>query len=388
LSVTATTPALTRTEVRIGADRVPYVSGFGCPAALAGWLNDQLAGHSSVLLLVDSNVRGHATELAGHLAGGPDVVMLVVETRERDKTLTVVQGLLEAAVAARVDRASVVVAMGGGLLGNLAGMVAALLYRGLPLVHLPTTPVAAFDSVLSAKQAVNLGSGKNLCGLYRTPALIGCDLNWLRTVPHRQLLTGYAEMAKNVLAVAPGDAGRFVDAIERHGTDLGATLTALLDLGIRAKAPFLAADAHEKRRALVFEYGHTVGHALEFASAGTLSHGAAISWGMLAAADVSAALCGLPGTAVEQHHRLLATLPLDRGALAAVEPAAVKRLLDNDNKRGYLRTSEDFIPMVLLDQLGAPVLHEDRPLVAAPRELVHRSVDRLFAVAAEGKDRT
>jgi 3-dehydroquinate synthetase len=186
-------------------------------------------------------------------------------------------------------------------------------------------------------------------------------------------------MAKNVLAVLPDDADRFIGAVGLHDTDPGAALTTMMDLGFRAKAPFLAGDAREKRHALVFEYGHTVGHALEFASAGALSHGEAIAWGMLAAAEVASSLCALPVAAVEQHHLLLSALALDRRKLAAVDPAEVKGLLDTDNKRGYLPTTTDFVPMVLLERLGKPVIQEDRPLVGAPKELVHRSVDSLFA---------
>lgn len=379
MSVIPISPPLTRHDVFLGSQLVPYLSGFDCLPALSTALGEELASHSSILLLVDGGAQDHADDLFAHLTDGPRVIRLVIEAHERHKTLTMVHHLIKHAVTLGVDRASVVVAMGGGLLGNVAGMVAALLYRGLPLVHLPTTPVAAFDSVLSAKQAVNLGSGKNLCGVYHTPSLIACDLKWLRTIPRERLLTGYAEMAKNVLAVLPGDADRFTEAVKRHDVDLGAVLTTMMDLGVRAKAPFLASDAQEKRDALIFEYGHTVGHALEFASAGRLSHGAAIAWGMLAAAEVASAMCALPDTAVEQHHQLLLSLALDHRTLAEVDPTAVKQLLENDNKRGYLSTTADFVPMVLLENLGSPVLDGDRPLVATPKKLVHRSIDNLFA---------
>ena len=378
MPVSITESRLSHQEVSLGNQRVTYLSGFDNVARVSAVLGEHLAVHSSVLLLVDSGAEQHVWNLLKHLDGGLLITTLVVDTTERDKTLTTVHRILDNAIDAGVDRAGVVLAMGGGVLGNIAGMVAALLYRGLPLVHLPTTPVAAFDAVLSTKQAVNLARGKNLCGLYLTPSLIACDLSWLTTVPPGQLLAGFAEMAKNVLAVRPVDATRFCDALARYGTDPGSALTTLLDIGVQSKAPFLASDAKEKQDALVFEYGHTVGHALEFASEGRLSHGEAIAWGMLAAADVSAGLLALPAAEHEQHHQLVSALGLDRTRLSTLDPAAVKRLLDTDNKRGYLNTTSEFVPMVLLKSLGSPAILDGRPLVAAPRELVDLAVDTLL----------
>jgi 3-dehydroquinate synthase/2-deoxy-scyllo-inosose synthase len=370
-------PHLILHEVVLGASVVRYVSGLGCADLLAAVLLDEFRDVSSILLLVDTGARCHADDLLPHLKGGPRIVSTHVDTHESAKTLTAVHGLLDRAIAAGIDRASIVVAMGGGVLGNIAGMVAALLYRGLPLVHLPTTPVAAFDAVLSAKQAVNLGHGKNLCGTYLTPSLIACDLGWLRTVPTSQLLTGLAEMVKNVLAVLPDDADRLLDALAEP--DSASALATLLDIGVRAKVPFLVGDPQEKGEALVFEYGHTVGHALEFASGGTLSHGEAVAWGMLAAAEVSARMVSLPEAARAQHHRLVSALALDRTKLAAVDSEAVKRLLDNDNKRGYLPTGPDLVPRVFLRGLGDPVTYDGRPLAGVPRALVNEAVDSLFS---------
>ncbi|WP_030378737.1 MULTISPECIES: hypothetical protein [unclassified Streptomyces] len=366
---------------------MPYFHGFDCRQALSDLLRRELAEYSNALMLVDAAVERHARGVLEDLTAGrgPRVVPLVLTTGEDDKTFSRVGALLEQAVSAGVSRDSVVLAMGGGVLGNIAGMVAALLYRGTPLVHLPTTPVAAFDAVLSAKQAVNLSQGKNLCGTFLRPSLVACDLAWLTTVPGERMFTGAAEMAKNVLAVAPSATGSFLGALDALGPlgDPDRGLRALLDIGIDAKEPYLAMDPREKNQALVFEYGHTVGHALEFASRGVMSHGEAVAWGMLAAADVARELRGLPDAAWRRHHELVAALGMRRDRLSALRPEAVKALLRTDNKRGYLPCPDDHSPMVLLEDLGRPATTGKRPLTAVPHTLLDTVVDRLLTGGAD-----
>ncbi|MEV5568292.1 hypothetical protein AB0L54_36390, partial [Streptomyces sp. NPDC052196] len=240
-------------------------------------------------------------------------------------------------------------------------------------------PVAAFDAVISEKQAVNLKSGKNLFGAYLTPSFIACDLAWLETVEDREMLTGLAEMAKNVLAVMPDDIEGFLTAVDQRRTSPDQALTDLLRIGVTAKAPFLAVDPREKKEAVLFEYGHTVGHAIEFASAGRISHGEAVAWGMLAAADVAREVCGLSDAEVETHHQLVDALSLTKTHLRTVAVESVKKLLITDNKRGYLPLGLDEAAMVLLESLGRPVQAHGRPLIAVSRQTVDRAIDALVA---------
>ncbi|GAB3998698.1 hypothetical protein GCM10029992_25240 [Glycomyces albus] len=135
--------------------------------------------------------------------------------------------------------------------------------------------------MLSLKQGVNLEAGKNLCGAYSAPSMICCDLSWMVTIPQAELLTGITEMAKNVLAVLPDWEDTFVEALAALPGQPISAFEGLFALGLEAKAPMLEDDPHERHRSLVFEYGHTVGHALEASSAGTMSHGEAVAWGIL-----------------------------------------------------------------------------------------------------------
>lgn len=174
-------------RLTFGEDEVPYLYGTDCVPELADAVLGQLGDVDALLFVVDAQVSGHATAVVRRLARQVRVEVHTVAAHESHKTLGTVQAIMDDAVARGLTRRSAVVAMGGGMVGNLAGLAAALLYRGIRLVHLPTTPVAAFDSTVSLKQGVNLGAGKNLCGTYFVPTLVACDLAWLATVPCRDV---------------------------------------------------------------------------------------------------------------------------------------------------------------------------------------------------------
>lgn len=369
-----------RTSFALGEDVVPYAYGDRCTDELLLLLAEEVAGADRVLLVHDAVAADLAQRVVEGLSPRALVIALPVSAREELKTLETVLHLAEEAVAGGVTRGSVVLALGGGLVGNVAGMVAATLFRGLPLVHLPTTPVAAFDAVLSAKQGVNLSAGKNMVGTFWTPRSVWCDLDWLRGVDARQVLTGTAEMAKNVLAVLPEREDDYLAAVDGLGDPGSDALLRLLQIGVDAKTGPLQVDPHERSEALVFEYGHTVGHAVELASRGALSHGAAVGWGMLVAAEVAARVGHLDGAAVAAHARVLAPLGVRADVPPVLDRALVHRLLLRDNKRGYLPgIGDDVVPMVLLDALGSALRGEGgRPLVPVPTALVHAAVDEVL----------
>jgi 3-dehydroquinate synthetase len=372
--------ALQLEHVAFDGHKTPYVYGVDCASDIVDMILELAEGARSALFVVDQRVRAHAESIVDRVSHRMRAWSVVVNADERHKRLSTVENVLHNAIEHHADRSTVVLAMGGGFVGNVAGLAASLLFRGVRLVHLPTTPIAAFDAVLSQKQAVNLGAGKNVCGAYHPPALIACDIRWLTSMPRRELRLGLAEMVKNILAVAPEQE----DCFWRAMTDLDArptdALTELCGLGIGAKAPLLVRDPHEKREALVFEYGHTVGHALELVSNGGMSHGEAIAWGMLVAAEVSLRLGHLAELDVDRHNRLVSCLPLPpaRAALDRTDRIALRAVLATDNKRGYAPCSPRDISMVLLAGPGAAVQGPDRrPLVAVPDEIVMASFDQV-----------
>ncbi|MEU7663441.1 iron-containing alcohol dehydrogenase [Streptomyces lincolnensis] len=346
-------------QIPLDGHDVPYMCGIDCADTVAELVAASAGAADSVLFVMDGAVASHAAPVISRLSEHLRTETVQVVATESNKTLSLVGDIAEFAVSRGVTRGSVVVGMGGGMVGNVAGLTAALLFRGTRLIHLPTTPVAAFDSVVSVKQAVNLRGGKNLSGTYYAPSLIACDLRWLETVPPEQLRTGLSEMVKNVLAVIPEQWDTLMHALaavsEGRTTE---ALPHLFDIGVTAKVPFLGRDPRERKEALVFEYGHTMGHALELASRGAMKHGEAVAWGMLVAAEVSHRLGFLTGEDLRSHYRIIdrLELPPARARIGAIDPMALEALLSTDNKRGYLRCADDEVAMVLLQSLGNPLV--------------------------------
>ncbi|MEV5600815.1 iron-containing alcohol dehydrogenase [Streptomyces sp. NPDC052299] len=363
---------------------VPYLYGVDVTEDLVAAMADLAVTADLVLVVRDRQVTEHAAAVLHGVSETVRVATMTVDAGEQRKTLSLVEDIVEFAIRQGASRSTVVVAMGGGMVGNVAGLAAALLFRGIRLVHLPTTPIAAFDSVLSVKQAVNLSGGKNLCGTYHAPSLIACDLRWLTTVPHDQILTGLAEMAKNVLAVVPERRLDLERALGRLGDAPATALLDLLDIGCTAKAPYLRTDPRERHEALVFEYGHTMGHALEFVSQGRLGHGEAIGWGMLVAAEISHSLGHLDRDGLALHHRLVGRLHLSPASTGpgALDPGRIRAVLARDNKRGYLSCAPDEVPMVLLRAPGHVVTGErGRPLVPVPMDLAMSALETVVGSA-------
>lgn len=295
------------------------------------------------------------------------------------KTLPHLTSCLEEAIAAGVSRRSIVVGFGGGVVGNLAGLVAALLFRGLRLVHVPTTFLAMHDSVLSLKQAVNSASGKNLIGCFHAPTRIIADTRFLDTLPNREWRSGLVETIKNALTLQPKMIPR-LEQILTPSLDISPANRAwLLEASLAAKLERMAQDRYEKKAALVLEYGHTVGHAIEYASTtagtqGPISHGEAVGLGMLVAAQIGAETHGLPAADVDLHRALLARIGAPLEPPADLPTPDIIAMVAKDNKRGYIRLSEGQVAMVLLRRTGEPAGESDLPLVPVDLSLVERTL--------------
>jgi 3-dehydroquinate synthetase len=365
--------------IKFGDASTPYYFGYDCFEELSTVIAGVAVNFSDILLVADSAVSTFASRLAHELRRHCRTTEVLVDATEKRKRLSEVERVIGCAVEGGVGRNTVVVALGGGLVANVAGIAAALAFRGVPLIQIPTTPVGAFDAVLSMKQGVNLSAGKNLAGAYIAPLLIAADLSLLQTIPESEMNTGLVEMAKNVLAVRPDLKGQFVSALGRIRAGEPSGYIDMLKFGIEAKSPSLAGDPKEQRDGLVFEYGHTIGHALEFCSSGTISHGEGVAWGMLAAAKISAAEVGLSGDSVATHAEVLDELRLDFTAKPPIPVDDLMQAIMADNKRGYLTPQRSEVSMVLLSELGEPVLTDSHALVNVSRDVVEGALHDLVA---------
>ncbi len=381
MKVESTGSSISTVTVKFGNEAIAYTFGYRCEDVLFDLIAASVGDNDS-LVIFDAALHNLTARVCDRLKQTTRVLDIVaLSSYEPSKSLSIVESILRRALKCGASRRTSVIAIGGGVTGNVAGMVAGLMFRGVPLIHLPTTPVAAFDSVLSRKQAVNIGALKNAAGLFKTPALIAVDLRWLETVPPDLMRTGLIEMAKNVLAVRPDYREVFEYAVMCLHKDPGHALHKLYEIGIQSKLPFLEKDSNEVSAALTFEYGHTVGHAIEGASKGRISHGEAVGWGMFAAADISQAYAGLSEKDHSAHDELLGQLGVSRDRPPRVNADAVKRLVRSDTKRGYTPEVDSRLPMVLLSALGQPVTRNNRPLLEVDLAVIDGVVDRLFRCA-------
>jgi 3-dehydroquinate synthase len=252
-----------------------------------------LEGASRVTVITDHEVGSHWQKTAiAALGGAPDV--LSIEPGEPSKSLAVYGRMCETLVAGGLDRGSVLVALGGGVVGDLTGFIASTLFRGIPVIQLPTTLVAMTDAAIGGKTAVDLDAGKNLVGAFWQPRLVACGLETLTTLPPRERRAGFGELWKYALL----DGAALWQLVEScapwaAGTrdEVPPALHDVIQRSIAYKAAIVGRDEREITgyRALL-NLGHTVGHAIE--SATGLHHGEAVGLGLIAAARVSAAVVG------------------------------------------------------------------------------------------------
>lgn len=285
-----------RLHVPLGGRGYPIVIGPRLLERAGVELADSLPGRRCVVISDESVAGLHLPRLRGGLAaGGFDIIAeLLVPPGEGSKSFAQYQRLVDAVLAARADRRTAVIALGGGVVGDLAGFVAASVLRGLPFVQCPTTLLAQVDSSVGGKTGINTVYGKNLVGAFHQPRAVLADADALATLPPRELRAGWAEVAKHGLLQ-----GALWEWCEAHGpaaigSDPAALTHAVLE-SCKLKSAVVAADEFEEApdggRALL-NLGHTFGHALEAECGydGSLLHGEGVGLGLGLAAMLSARL--------------------------------------------------------------------------------------------------
>ena len=291
---------------------------------------------SSVVLVTDANVqamRGQAVNAA--LAGlAAPVISIVLAPGEANKTLAGVASIWDAALRAKVDRDTVVVAAGGGVVGDLAGFAAACLLRGVRFIQVPTTVLAMVDSSVGGKTGFDHPAGKNLVGAFHQPNVVVADLAHLETLSAGQRLAGLAEVVKIALATDEAFLGR----IEAQAAALSrgdvAALTPVVRDAIMAKIRVVRDDEREHGARALLNLGHTVGHALEaYGGYGRWLHGEAVALGTVIELQATAALGFTEPAAVDRCIELFASLGLPT-AIDSAELAAAWPFVESDKKRG------------------------------------------------------
>jgi 3-dehydroquinate synthase len=322
-----------------------------------GELLPELPGAEVAFVVTDPAVADRVPALASGLEPRRlRAVPLPVPAGEEAKTLDVYRAVVQQLAAREAHRDDLVVALGGGAVGDLAGFAASTYMRGMPLAQVPTTLTGQVDAAIGGKTAVNLPEGKNLVGTFHQPRLVLADVETLATLPERHLRSGLAEVAKVALTLDP----ELLERLERDPVPVVArdpeALTWVVARCAAAKARVVAGDEREAGPRMVLNYGHTLGHAIERLEAyAGRTHGEAVAVGMEFAARLAVAHGLAAADLVGRTRRLLASLGLDPdGALPSV--GAIEQALRLDKKfRGVVR-------FVLLAGVGRPVVVDDVPM--------------------------
>jgi 3-dehydroquinate synthase len=279
-----------------------------------------------------------------------DTFVIVVPAGEHAKSMEQAGVICEQMIAAGLDRRSFVVGLGGGVVGDLSGFVAAIFHRGIPHVQIPTTLLAMVDSSIGGKTGVNTAAGKNLVGAIHQPFLVIDDLDVLQTLPPRELSQGFAEIIKHATIADPE---MFAQLQERQPTE---NMEELIRRNIEIKARFVAEDEKDlSGQRAVLNFGHTIGHAIERAGDyRVFLHGEAISLGMVAAARISVKRAGLSKSDASGIEKLLGRYSLPTSLPDGFDRDKIMRTVTADKKfeQGQVR-------FVVSQAIGSACLSSD-----------------------------
>ena len=289
-------------EVFLSDRSYPIEIGSSLLEEIGSILVQQMLGKKGVVITDDRVGPIYSDEVLRSLrAADIDATQITIPAGENSKSLAVAESVLDEMSRSGLDRGSFVVALGGGVIGDLAGFVASIYFRGIPYLQIPTTVLAQVDSSIGGKTGVNLASGKNLVGTFHQPRAVLVDVGTLETLPEREFNEGFAEIIKHAI-IRDADLFQTLTSFKR-----GEDLTAIIQRNIEIKADIVSRDEFETLgiRALL-NFGHTIGHGIENAAGyGNLLHGEAISLGVLAASRLSVVQAGMPVADLEAIESLL-----------------------------------------------------------------------------------
>jgi len=311
----------TRIEVSAAAGAYPVIIGAGMLSTLAEEMDAVRLGRRRIIVSSPQVWKLHGKRLRGV---GSERTAVLVDDGERSKNQQTVARVHDALIKAKADRAAVVIAVGGGVIGDLVGFAAATYLRGIRVVHVPTTLLAQVDSAIGGKTGVNHALGKNLIGSFHPPSLVAADPDVLGTLPRREFRAGLYEVIKYGVIADPTLLDRMHASLHAIFEREPETLAPLVAACCRVKADIVSADERESGMRRILNFGHTVGHALEAATKyRRFRHGEAVGYGMLAALGIGVARGVTPVGLYDEVHALITNL----GPLPAVADVSSKEAM-------------------------------------------------------------
>jgi 3-dehydroquinate synthase len=313
-------------------------------------------------IITDTNVGKHfAKPVYESLAkAGFEPVLVTVPAGEKSKRISIVEKCFDQFAAHRLERKSFIVALGGGVVGDLAGFVAATYLRGIDFVQVPTTLLAQVDSSVGGKTGVNLRAGKNLVGAFYQPRLVLCDLDTLKTLPEREFISGLAEVIKYGIIFDAKLFAQIENDLPKILKRDSKTLSEIIARCCEIKAEVVSQDEMESGLRAILNFGHTIGHAIENSFGyGKYLHGEAISIGQVAAAKLSHKILGLPADEVDQIEKLFRRV----GLLAQIKLNSGQRKKLFAAMKLDKKVSGGEIKFVLAKKIGRVILGQKVPSV-------------------------
>ncbi len=357
-------PSGEATEIPVaGTPGYSVFVGRGLHSRLGEYLGPRVR---KVLIVHAPTLAARAEALRAQLTPAYEVLLAEIPDAEAAKRVEVAAFCWQVMGQTDFTRSDAVVGLGGGATTDLAGFVAATWLRGIDVIQLPTTVLGMVDAAVGGKTGINTAEGKNLVGAFWAPRAVLCDLDVLDTLPRNEILAGYAEIAKAGFIAEP----EILDTIEADvdaATDPHSPqFRRNLELAIAMKARIVGEDFTEQGLREVLNYGHTLGHAIEHAERYQWRHGAAISIGMVFAAELSRLTRSLSDEAVDRHRRVLGMLSLPTTYPAGRWPTLLAAMKRDKKARG------DLLRFIVLDDIGRPTTltgPEEQLLFAAYQEV-------------------
>jgi 3-dehydroquinate synthase len=293
--------------------------------------------------------------------------LVVFPAGERSKSISSVLDIAGRLLDLGVDRASALIALGGGVAGDLTGFIASIYMRGVPCIQVPTTLMAQVDSSIGGKTAIDLPQGKNLLGTFCQPAGVFIDIQCLNTLPDAEYRNGLAEIVKYGILDGESFFERLEGGLEMIRSRQRPFLEAIIHRACTIKKGIVEMDEREQGLRRILNFGHTLGHALEVASGYGLSHGNAVAVGMIAAARMSQRMYGLPAEDRERIENLLASLGLACRVPEGLTTSDIMTAMQRDKKK-----DGDVIHFVMLKKIGLPFVNG-----GAPENLLRETIEEL-----------
>lgn len=324
------------------------------------YLNEFLSqkNYSKIFIITDNNVaKRHLPRLEEVLEKSKIAVEIIaVSAGEQTKSFSVLEEVCQQILNKNADRKSLIIAFGGGVIGDLSGFAASILLRGIDFIQIPTTLLAAVDSSVGGKTAINSKAGKNLIGSFYQPQLVICDLNFLKTLPLREIRSGYAEVLKYGLIQ---DRDFFMFLTENYQKIFNSdaqTLTKIITKSCQTKADIVSQDEKENGQRALLNFGHTFGHIFETETnySDEILHGEAVALGMLMAAKMSLNFAMISQKEFDKIKSHLGKSGFE------IDPKKIRTKWDQENLIKHLykdkKTEGGNLTFILLNKIGEAVI--------------------------------